>query len=1066
MNELAERKISGNKGGQAKQHNPVEAPDSLHSVVKARIMLALGEGEFAGPILDKDIFLDGTPLAGANGQRNFDGVTWDWRPGSVQQDPIPGVGEVASETSVNVELTTTQPWQRRVTNTQLDALRVRIGFPRMVTAESNGDSNGAIVRYQILLSTDDGPYRVYGDYVADGKTTSLYERSHLIMLGDALSHWDVRVVRNTPDSTSDLLANSTNIEAYSEVIFAKFRYPNTAHIFVEFNSKTFGSSIPKITVRTRMRRIQIPRNYDPFTRTYVGNWDGQFRMEWTDNPAWIFLDLVTNKRFGAGEHLTIDNINKWELYRISQYCDQMVPDGSGGLEPRHTCNVYIQSQAAAYTVLRDIANIFNGMVGYQNSEVIARADMPDDVVKVVSNASVINGQFDYAGGSVKDRYSVCLVQYSNPDNGYSDDTDMVRDLDLVRRYGVNTLNLTAIGCTRRGEAQRRGRWAMLSNSNDRTVSYSTGLEGLSYKAGQVVAVSDAFTSGHRLGGRIVSASGASVTLDAVPDGLGVGSVLYVNTGGGTAESRTVRSITGNKVLVNAAFITTPQPDEVWTIDSASFNGGQAITLQYFRIMSITNNEDGTFKVSGLWHSPEKYAAIDSGARIPKPHYSDIPGGVIAPPANVLMSSYTKVVQGLSVQTLHVSWDRVPGAVAYRAQWKRNSGDWINVPEGAALGFEVDGIYAGTYRARVCAVNSVDATSLWAEAVPQQLTGKDGEVPPLAAMTTAPLPWGIQVDFFYSPGSEDASYVELENSPNGTDTWQNLSNAPYPSTRYLHMGLKAGVTFWYRGRVVDKLGNKSAWSTPVRGDSSVNASDYLVEIAGDVLNSEDGRQLTTQIGNDIEGMLQTAAANDADVKRQWKQNGEFSAQVIQIATTVAEVDSAMADLTTLVQAQQGAIADNYAAIQQKMTAKFDYSGGTAIYSLQAGVNYQGNYYDAGFTLYVSAGSGQAPVTRIAFKADQFVMLSGSTPYSPFAIINGQVFINEAFIQEGTITMAKIAGALQSTNYVAGSTGWQLTKAGVFEINGNVPGQGRLNIQNNRIVAYDENNNPVAVMGQRL
>lgn len=1050
------RAIESNKGGSASVRQPTEAPDSLHSVAKARIMLALGEGEFAGPLTEQNIFLDGSPLSDANGNRNFDGVSWDWRPGSVQQTPIPGVNEVASETSVGVELKQSQPWVHRITNTQLDGFRIRIGFPRMVQTKDNGDSVGTVVNYRILLSVDDGPYQVYGDFVADGKTTSLYERGHLIMLPAASSHWDVRVERSTADSTSDYLANATNIEAYSDIIFAKFRYPNTAVLFVEFDSKTFGSSIPKITVRVKMRRILIPRNYDPIARTYGGTWDGQFKIDWTDNPAWIWLDIVTNKRFGAGEHITVDNVNKWELYRISQYCDQLVPNGSGGTEPRHTCNVYIQSQAAAFSVLRDMANIFNGMVGYQNSEIIARADMPDDVVKVVSNASVIGGDFQYSGGSVKDRYTVAMVQYTNPDNGYSDDTDAVRELDLVRRYGVNTVNLQAIGCTRRSEAQRRGRWALLSNSTDRLVKYKTGLEGLSYHAGQVIAVSDAFTSGHRLGGRVVSAVGSSVTLDALPDGLGVGATLLVNTGGGTAEARTIVSInTATKTVnVTPAFATLPQPEEVWTIDAASFNGGQAISLQYFRVMSIVNNEDGTFSVEGLWYNPAKYAAIDSGVRIPEPHYSDIPGSVIAPPDYVNITSYTKMVQAMSVQTMRVEWPKVTGAIAYRAQWKRDNGEWINVPESASLGFEVDGIYAGTYQARVCAVNAVGATSLWRNADPSQLSGKDGEVPPLQALVTSPLPWGIELDWFYGVGSEDGSHVELQYSINGVDDWQNLANVSYPATTYQHLGLKAGAYFWYRGRAVDKLGNQSAWTSPVIGNASDDANLILDLIKDDLLTAEDGKRLTEAMQFNAEAILQDLMATHQSVEHQWAQYGENRADIIIAKQTSADAQKSVADLTTSVTVQ---FAQTNAAVQEKLTAYADATSANAIYTIKTGIRYNGVEYDAGLSVAAIADSGGNITTRVAINANQFVMLSGNgtAMYSPFAVVNGQVFLNEAFIANGTITTAKIADTIASTNYQPGRAGWLLSKGGGLEINNNNGVGGGSVLNGNGLGVYDPN-----------
>lgn len=1024
------------KGGGSKPHTPVESPDSLHSVAKAQILMALGEGEIAGGITSRDIFLDGTPLQSADGTMNFQGVTWDFRPGTQTQDPIPGMPVVTNEIGVGTELKKSSPWVKRINNNQLDAIGIRLGFPRMTTTKSNGDTVGARVDYRIELSTADGPYVTVINGVADGKTTTLYERTHKIDLPKTNSHWDIRVTRITDDSSSDLLSNKTNIEAYQEIIYARLRYPNTALLYVEFDSKQFNDRIPKISVRMKGRIIRVPRNYDPEARTYSGAWDGMWKMAYSNNPAWIAMDVLTNERFGAGQRITVDQVDKWELYRLAQYCDALVPDGSGGLEPRHEFNVCIQSQNQAYNVIRDIASAFNAMVSYQNNQVVIRGDIPDDVVKVVTNANIVTGMFEYQGGSVKDRHSVAQVSFSNPELNYDDDLEPVSVFELVRRYQVNTIDLTAIGCTRRSEARRRGLWALLSNSSDRTVHFRTGLDGLSYKVGSIIGVADAFTAGHRMGGRIASASGTLITVDALPAKMRAGGKVHVNTAGGVAETRTVRNIISNtQFTVDRTFDFAPQQGEIWTLDETSFlqedgSAGPALVIQQFRVTSITDNDDNTFNVVGVIHQPTKYAEIDTGVKITRPPISDIPSSVVKRPENVTISSQEMIWQGLTVQTLRVSWDRSVGAVYYEAQWKRDNQDWVNVPQTPSLGFEVPGIYQGDYQARVRAVNAIGASSLWSEAMPVRLNGKEGKPPALANITTVGLPWAIQVDFTYSPGSEDCSYIELQNSISATDgtAWQQLSNIPYPGTRFNHYGLKAGAIFFYRARTVDKFGNTSDWFGPVGGQSSIDADEYLGDLANQFMTEEDGRRLLEEANFDPESIINEALARHANVVHQMAQFDNARADIIEIRQTIADDQKALADFQTNVQSQFN---QNNALLSQKMTAYTDANSANAFYTLKLGLKYNGQNYDAGLSVAAMASGGTVK-TRVGIVADQLVMLSGQggNQFSPFAIDGGQVFMSSAMIKDGTLGSAKIAQEIGSNNWYTSnaSQGWMINKDG--------------------------------------
>ncbi|ELY5930354.1 DUF1983 domain-containing protein [Cronobacter turicensis] len=372
-------------------------------------------------------------------------------------------------------------------------------------------------------------------------------------------------------------------------------------------------------------------------------------------------------------------------------------------------------------------------------------------------------------------------------------------------------------------------------------------------------------------------------------------------------------------------------------------------------------------------------------------------------------------------------------MAYECQWRKDNGDWVNVPRTSSLGFDVQGIYAGRYMARVSAVNASDVASVWQTSDEATLTGKVGQPPvPLNFRTTA-INWGIQLDWTFPDGADDTLMTEIQYAaaPDGSDVLL-LSDVPYPARSYTQLGLRAGQIFWYRARLVDRIGNQSAWTAWVRGMANDNAEDYLGDITGDFLTSADGKALQQQIDTNIEAVMQNALANNATADHQWKQYGEVRADILVVKTTIADVDKALAEMSTQVQAQIGSVT---AALEDKLTAVVDASGATAIHTLKAGVRINGDYYSAGMSIAVLAQAGQPVVTRVAFNADQFVLTTGSgaSQFSPFAVVGGQVFMSSAFIQDGTITSAKIGAFIQSNNYVAGATGWIISKEGTAEFN---------------------------------
>jgi len=1041
-------KIKGRKGDSSSSRTPVEQPDDLQSIAKAKLLIALGEGEFGGGLTGQSIFLDGTPLLNSDGSSNFSGVAWEFRAGTQAQTYIQGLPGTENEINVGAEVKSAVAWTHTFTNTQLSAIRLRLKWPSLFKQEDDGDLVGYSINYIIELQTDGGAFQTVVNTAVTGKTTSGYERSHRIDLPPAGTTWTIRLRKITTDANSAKIGDAMTIQSYTEVIDAKLRYPNTALLYIEFDSSQFNGSIPQISCEPQGRVIRVPDNYDPVTRTYSGTWTGVFKWAWSDNPAWVFYDLVVTDRFGLGNRLTAANIDKWELYQVAQYCDQMVPDGKGGsgTEPRYICNVYVQSRNDAYTVLRDFAAIFRGMTYWGGNQIVALADMPRDIDYSYTRANVIDGQFSYSSSTTKTRYTTALVSWSDPDNAYADAMEPVFEQDLVTRYGFNQLELTAIGCTRQSEANRKGRWGILTNNKDRVITFAVGLDGMIPQPGYIIGVADEMLSGKVMGGRISSVNGRAITLDRAPDVV-AGGRLILNLPSGAAQSRTIQSVSGKVVTVTTAYSETPESESVWVVET------DELYAQQYRVLSVADNNDNTFTISAAYHDPDKYAHIDTGAIIDERPISVIPPGSQSAPANIQIGSYSVVNQGISVQTMRATWDATTNAIAYEAQWRRNDGNWVNVPRSSTTSFEVPGIYAGRYLVRVRAINAAEISSGWGYSVEVTLTGKEGNPPKPVGFTATGINWGIQLNWGFPENTSDTLKTEIQYTPNSDQSNPLLlSDVPYPQAIYTQLGLRAGQVFWYRAQLVDKTGNESGYTDWIRGMVNDNADDYLGDIADDFLNSADGDRLTSDIETNIDAILQNALNLNSTVDHQFAQNGEVRADILTVKTTIADVDQAMADLTTQVQAQIG---DVTAALEDKLTAVVDASGASAIYTLKTGVRIGGVMYNAGMSIAVLAQAGQPVVTRVGFNANQFVLMSGSgdTQYSPFAVINGQVFISDAFIQDGTITNAKIGNYIQSNNYATSGTGWNLDKNTGFTFKSATAGQGSITLDGRGLRVYD-------------
>lgn len=837
---------AGGKSG-SNGRTPVETPDSLHSMAVARIIDLVSEGEIRGLVAgNQSIYLNQVPIQNPDGGLNFAGVTVDTRSGTQDQEYIPGFPSVENEISVNVELRSDQPVVRTVSGSDLSAVRIRLAVPSLQKVdEESGDRNGYSISYAVDLSVDGGAYTTVLNDAITGKTTTQYERSRRIDL-PAGSQWQVRIRRLTPNQNNSLISDTVNVLSMTEIIDVKLRYPNSALCAVQVDASQF-QNIPSRSYRVWGRIIRVPSNYDPIGRTYGGVWDGTFKSAWTNNPAWVFFDIVTNDRFGLGNRIPLDWVDKWRLYQIAQYCDQLVSDGLGGQEPRFTCSLYLQSRADAYKVLQDMAGMFRGISFYVAGQIMASADMPKEPGPTYSQANVIEGRFHYEGSGRRTRHTVALVSWTDPDDFGRQKVEVVQHLDAIARYGVNQTEVTAIGCHSRAQAQRVGNHILYTESLEtETVSFAVGLDALNCMPGDVIQVADPNRAGRRNAGRIRAAGASSLTLDLVPETMAVGDTLRATLPNGRTEGRTINGIDAatGVVTVSAPWSAVPVPQSVWATESSE------LVLQLFRVIAVTEGEELTYNITALKHVPGKYAAIDDGTRLELPPISIIPPSVQPPPTNVALSSHVVIEQGIATPTLTIQWDPADKAIAYDVEWRRDDLNWVRAGRVATSSIEVPGIYAGQYLARVRAVNALNAVSLPAMSSLTTIAGKTEPPPAVTSLTATSIVFGIRLAWTFPPGATDTQRTEIWRSPSpNRETATKLGDYAYPQNRLELDGLAAGARFFFWARLVDRSGNIGPWypaDTGVMGEASTNQSEYDAYFSGRITESALGQDLLAKI----------------------------------------------------------------------------------------------------------------------------------------------------------------------------------------------------------------------------
>lgn len=926
--------IKGAKKGSGEARKAVIAPDSAQSKTYIKILYGLSEGEVEGLANGlQSVYLEETPLHNPNGGLNFQDIQFDFRHGTNDQTHIDGFPDISSETAINVELVSGTPWVRAISNTDLDAVRVRFKWgPLRQQNADNGDVKGITIQYAIDLQTDGGSWvEVLNTKISD-KTSANYERSHRIDLPKSDSGWTVRVRRITPNSSSEYISDKMYVDALTEVIDLKLSYPNTAMLGLQYDAEAF-SNVAKIAVDLKGIKLQVPSNYDPVARTYTGMWDGTFKRAYTNNPAWIYYDICTSKRYALGDRLTSAMLDKWSLYRLAQYCDQMVDDGKGGQEPRFTCNVYLQSTEDAYAILSKLAGVFRAISYWDGNSIVCDADIPQDTYFTYTRANVIDGLFEYTGTRARDRHTVAKVAWDNPKNHYKTEYVYVRDEAAIAKLGVRIAEIDAWGCTSEGQAQRAGLWALKSEQLEtRTVSFKVGLDGYIPQPGKIIEISDELFAGRANGGRIsaVSADRKVITLDRDDVVCRAGDRLVVNGENGKADARIVSSVNGRNITVTVAFDSVAA-ENVWAVDA------QDLKTMKFRVMSITQDDKHQFSITGLQYESAKYDAIDFGAFIDERPISIINPTIQAPVTNVLISSENMVQQGLSVETMLITWDQAQGATKYQVEWRKDDGTWIKLPITGSNSVEVQGIYAGNYEARVTAISAFDVASLPTYSMLTTLSGKQGLPPALANIAATGILFGYRLNWnFPATGALDTAYTEIEiaSTSNGANAAQ-LGLFAYPTNSHVIQGMQSNLTRYFRGRLIDRIGNIGPWSQYTSATTSADASAVLDILSGKLTETQLHQDLQTKIDK-----IDTIAGLDGDIGNLIDNISAVQTQADQISDELAlETQQRVATIQDLNDGLTQEISDRQTGDAANLTALNNYksSNDAALANVQQQVN---------------------------------------------------------------------------------------------------------------------------------
>ncbi|EIH4544774.1 host specificity protein J, partial [Escherichia coli] len=956
----------GKGGGRA--HTPVEAKDNLKSTQMMSVIDAIGEGPVEGPVKGlQSILVNKTPLTDTDGNPVIHGVTAVWRAGEQEQTPPEGFESSGSETALGVEVTKAKPVTRTITSANIDRLRVTFGVQSLLETTSKGDRNPSSVRLLIQLQRN-GNWVTEKDVTINGKTTSQFLAS-VILENLPPRPFNIRMVRETADSTTDQLQNKTLWSSYTEIIDVKQCYPNTAIVGLQVDAEQFGGQQMTVNYHIRGRIIQVPSNYDPEKRTYSGIWDGSLKPAYSNNPAWCLWDMLTHPRYGMGKRLGAADVDKWALYAIAQYCDQTVPDGFGGTEPRMTFNAYLSQQRKAWDVLSDFCSAMRCMPVWNGQTLTFVQDRPSDVVWPYTNCDVVvddNGVgFRYSFSALKDRHTAVEVNYTDPQNGWQTSTELVEDPEAILRYGRNLLKMDAFGCTSRGQAHRAGLWVIKTGLLEtQTVDFTLGSQGLRHTPGDIIEICDNDYAGTMTGGRILSIDAASRTLTLDRE------VTLPETG-----AATVNLINGSGKPVSVAITAHPAQDriQVSTLpDGVETYGVWGLSLpslrrRLFRCVSIRENTDGTFAITAVQHVPEKEAIVDNGASF-------------EPQSGTLNSVIPPAVQHLTVEVsaadgqylAQAKWDtpRVVKGVRFSLRLTSGSGEdsrLVTTAITADTEHRFSGLPPGEYTLTVRAINSYGqqgepATTTFrinAPAVPATIELTPGYFQITAVPRLAVYDPTVQFEFWFSETKiADISQVETSARYLGTGSQWSVSG-PH---------IKPGKDFWFYVRSVNLVG-KSAF----------------VEVSG-------------QASNDGEGYLEFFREKIGKLhlaQGLWEliDNSQLADEMAEMKTTITETRN------EITQTVSKTLEDQSATIQQIQRVQKDTNDDlAALYMLKVQKTKNGIPYVAGIGAGIEDTDGQ-PLSNILLLADRIAMINpedgNSTPL--FVAQGNQLFMNDVFLK---------------------------------------------------------------------
>ena len=822
--------ISGRKGGGGSTHTPTEDPNTLQSNSTARIIDWVSEGPCVGLVAGRrSIYLNGTPIESSDGTVNFQGVSFQERHGEPTQAYVKGFSASENEVGVDVQVKQTTPVVRTVSNLEANACRVTIAVQQLVsTNRENGDIHGATVEVAIDVQPNGGAWREVLKDTISGKTTSPYQRSHRIAL-DGHGPWNVRLRRITPDSKESSLSDVTQWHSYAEIVDGKFSWPDIAYVGLKFDARAFGGSIPSRSYDVKGLIISVPSNYNPETREYVGIWDGSFKQAWSDNPAWIFYDLLTNQRYGMG----LTDVDRYGLYTIAKYCDELVPDGFGGKEPRFTLNTVINSRQEAYAVLNQVASAFRGMFFWAGDTLTAVQDAPkpEDGARVFGPANVINGKFAYQSSSDVARHTVANVTWNDPAQQFAQTVETVEDPDSIQRYGWNQTDLTAYGCTSRGQARRLGLWLLYSEREEtQTVKFSVGVADADLRPGQVISISDPGIAGARLAGRIKAydAGRRVLTLDQAPakrDGQ-QWKITIRMPDNSTATRECTFAGAGSEVTLSEPLPQAPVPSALWMLSSSK------IGPQLYRVVSLVEGDDGVFEVDAIEHHRNKYALVEEGLHLDEAPVSLLPSGPIAPPLSITARSYTSESGTQLVQCMTVSWVKSadPRTQSYVVS-AQGPNDVAYRDFGSTTGVSLDlrDVPAGEWRIRVRALDGFGQASAWASLnttigsllLPAAPSGVDLFAANHSITLSARTAHGVAQSFEFWRSNAALDHAQIESNAVRVGEGASVTDN----------GLKPGTTYFYYVRGVNIHG-RSSWY-PVQGQTSNNFDEELAAINQDI-----------------------------------------------------------------------------------------------------------------------------------------------------------------------------------------------------------------------------------------